>query len=272
MVAATLRPETMYCGPFSCLARTHPFSYEGTAKQTASLGQRSSMAYLLSLTKKRSCVQLMPRATCQDTFTPRNQVNQLVEVRGADLIGTKIKAPFAIHPEVYVLPMESVLQQRYTAFTLTNIHSYALIPQGIGLVTSVPSDSPDDLQTLVDLRKKPRFYNIDPAGVSIDPVPVLRTPTYGNMTAPTLVETLKILSQKDKIQLAEAKEIAYKEGFYNGTMIVGEFSGERVRDAKPKVRESMIKQGVAFAYAEPDGLVVSRSGGGTIGSMVFGLW
>jgi leucyl-tRNA synthetase len=80
------------------------------------------------------------------------------------------------------------------------------------------------------------------------------------MTAPAVVEALKILSQKDKIQLAEAKEIVYKEGFYHGTMIVGEFSGERVQDAKPKVRESMIKQGVAFVYAEPDGLVISRSG------------
>ena len=40
-------------------------------------------------------------------------------------------------------------------------------------------------------------------------------------------------------------------------MIVGEFSGERVQDAIPKVR---IKQGVAFAYAESEGLVISRSG------------
>ena len=184
-----------------------------------------------------------------------------MEVRGADLIGTKIKAPFAIHPEVYVLPMGSVLATKvHCIHSYSEIHSYALIPQGTGVVTSVPSDSPDDFQTLVDLRKKPKFYNVDLAWVSIDPVPVLCTPTYGNMTAPALVKALKILSQKDKVQLAEAKEIAYKEGFYNGTMIVGEFSGERVQDAKPKVRESMIKQGVAFAYAEPDGLVISRSG------------
>ena len=79
------------------------------------------------------------------------------------------------------------------------------------------------------------------------------------MTAPALVKQLKIQSQKDKLRLAEAKELAYKEGFYNGTMLVGEFKGESVLTAKTKVRESMIKQGVAFAYAEPEGLVVSRS-------------
>jgi leucyl-tRNA synthetase len=168
------------------------------------------------------------------TFTSRKQVNQLVEVQGAKLIGTKVNKG-TLHS---LLLRNSFLCLYHRA--QASSHRY----------------SPDDFQTLVDLRKKPKLYNIDPAWVSIDPVPVLCTPTYGNMTAPALVEALKILSQKDKVRLAEAKEITYKEGFYNGTMIVGSFL-ERV---KAKVRESMIKQGVAFAYAEPDGLVISRSG------------
>ena len=88
---------------------------------------------------------------------------------------------------------------------------------------------------------------------------MISTPTYGGMIAPALVKQLKVQSQKDTKQLAEAKEIAYKEGFYNGTMIVGEFKGESVQDAKPKVREAMIKAGLAFPYAEPEGLVISRS-------------
>jgi leucyl-tRNA synthetase len=96
------------------------------------------------------------------TFMPRNQVNQLVEVRRADLIRTKIKVPFVIHPEVYVLPMESVLATKvHYIHSYSEIHSYALIPQGTGVVTSIPSDSPDDFQTLVDLCKKPEFYNVD---------------------------------------------------------------------------------------------------------------
>lgn len=111
----------------------------------------------------------------------------------------------------------------------------------------------------MDLRKKAEFYKIDPKWASFDPVPVISTPTYGNMIAAELVKKLKINSQKDKVQLAEAKEIAYKEGFYSGTMIVGEFKGESVQEAKAKVRTSMIGQGLAFAYAEPEGLVVSRS-------------
>ena len=96
------------------------------------------------------------------------------------------------------------------------------------MVTSVPSDSPDDFQTLTDLRKKPEFYKIQPAWAAIDPVPVIKTPAYGELTAPAIVKQLKIQSQKDTKQLAEAKELAYKEGFYNGVMLVGDFKGESV--------------------------------------------
>jgi leucyl-tRNA synthetase len=111
----------------------------------------------------------------------------------------------------------------------------------------------------MDLRKKAEYYKIDPAWAALDPVPVLSTPAYGEMSAPALVKQLKIASQKDVKQLSEAKELAYKEGFYNGTMSVGEFKGEPVQEAKVKVRASMIKNNVAFAYAEPEGLVISRS-------------
>lgn len=131
--------------------------------------------------------------------------------------------------------------------------------QGTGVVTSCPSDSPDDYQTLMDLRKKPEFYKIDPLWVSTDPVAVLSTPAYGDMTAPALVKQFKIQSQKDTKQLAEAKDIAYKEGFNNGTMVVGQFKGDSVQVAKPKVRNALIEAKLAFAYAEPEGLVISRS-------------
>lgn len=139
--------------------------------------------------------------------------------------------------------------------------SVLTILQGTGVVTSVPSDSPDDYATIMDLIKKPEFYKVKSEWVaSLDPVPVITTPTYGDLTAPALVKKLKINSQKDLKQLAEAKEAAYKEGFYAGTMLVGEFSGQSVQDAKPRVRERMIQASLAFAYAEPEGLVISRSG------------
>ena len=80
------------------------------------------------------------------------------------------------------------------------------------------------------------------------------------MAAVTAVEKLGIRSQKDKELLAQAKEAVYKEGFYSGTMLVGSHTGVSVQQAKPLIRDELIAQGLAFAYCEPDGLVISRSG------------
>ncbi|KAF8064193.1 hypothetical protein FPV67DRAFT_1584778 [Lyophyllum atratum] len=226
LVAATLRPETMY-GQTNC--------YVGTSIKYGVYAMNDKEAFLCTHRAARNMA-------FQGITASRGNVNQLLEISGDKLIGTKIKAPFAINPEVYVLPMDNVLATK-----------------GTGVVTSVPSDSPDDCQTLYDLRKKAAFYKIDPSWAAIDPVPVISTPTYGDLCAPALLTQMKIQSQKDTKQLAEAKEIAYKEGFYNGTMLVGEFKGQSVQDAKVKVRERMIEAGLAFAYAEPEGLVISRS-------------
>jgi leucyl-tRNA synthetase len=135
----------------------------------------------------------------------------------------------------------------------------SLTAQGTGVVTSVPSDSPDDYRTLLDLRKKPEMYKIDPSWAAVDPIPVLSTPKYGDMAAETLCAQLKIQSQRDVKQLAEAKDLAYKEGFYNGVMLVGDFKGQTVAEAKPQVRQQMIDQGVAIPYAEPESEVIYRS-------------
>jgi leucyl-tRNA synthetase len=54
--------------------------------------------------------------------------------------------------------------------------------------------------------------------------------------------------------------MVYKEGFYHGTIIVGEYAGRPVQEVKPLIRQYLIDQGLAFAYCEPEGLVISRSG------------
>ncbi|KAJ7026734.1 hypothetical protein C8F04DRAFT_104879 [Mycena alexandri] len=225
-VAATLRPETMY-GQTNC--------FVGTAIKYGVFAMSDTEAFVCTYRAARNMA-------FQGISRERGEINQLLEVDGAKLVGTRVKAPFAINPEVYVLPMDNVLPTK-----------------GTGVVTSVPSDSPDDCATLTDLVKKPAFYGIEAAWAAIAPVPVISTPDYGDLIAPALIKSMKIQSQKDVKQLAEAKEIAYKEGFYNGTMLVGEFKGMKVEEAKPRVRERMIEAGLAMAYAEPEGLVISRS-------------
>lgn len=225
-VAATLRPETMY-GQTNC--------FVGPAIDYGLFRVNDVEVYL--------CTERAARNMAFQGITKeRGKVNKLASVKGERLLGTLIKAPFGHYPEVYILPMQTVLATK-----------------GTGVVTSVPSDSPDDYINFMDLRKKAAYYNIDPQWVAHDPIAVLKTPTYGVLTAEFLVKKLKIQSPKDALPLAEAKELAYKEGFYSGTMLVGDFKGQSVQDAKPRVREQMIKAGLAFAYAEPEGLIISRS-------------
>lgn len=88
--------------------------------------------------------------------------------------------------------------------------------KGTGVVTSVPSDSPDDYATMADLAKKSEYYGIKKEWAELEIISVITTPSYGDKAAEFLVKKLKIMSPKDVKQLADAKELAYKEGFYSG--------------------------------------------------------
>jgi leucyl-tRNA synthetase len=48
----------------------------------------------------------------QGISAPAGQVNQIAEISGQSIIGTKVKAPFSVHPEVFVLPMDNVLDDK----------------------------------------------------------------------------------------------------------------------------------------------------------------
>ncbi|KAG2187864.1 hypothetical protein INT44_000614, partial [Umbelopsis vinacea] len=226
-VAATLRPETMY-GQTNCFVGTEIKYglYQVNDKDVFFITERAArnMAY-------------------QKIFSNFGEIKKLAEIKGDLVIGTKVKAPLSSYPEVYVLPMENVLATK-----------------GTGVVTSVPSDSPDDFATLQDLQKKAAYYKIQPEWAAFEPIPIINTPSYGNLTAPFLCKLKKINSQKDRVPLAEAKELAYKEGFYQGTIVIGEYKGLSVQEAKPKIRDVLIQSGEGFVYNEPEGLVMSRSG------------
>lgn len=60
----------------------------------------------------------------QGISVPRGQVNQIAEIDGAKIVGTRIKAPFAIHSEVYVLPMDNVLATKVRLATSVRLFSF----------------------------------------------------------------------------------------------------------------------------------------------------
>jgi leucyl-tRNA synthetase len=233
-VPATLRPETMY-GQTSCFVGP---------KINYGLFKLKEKEYIV-VTKRAAWNMAFQGHFFGDKFPKtQDELPQVLEVPGSTFVGTLVNAPLSFHTAgIRILPMESVSAAK-----------------GTGVVTSVPSDSPDDYATLVDLAKKAEYYGIQKEWAELEIFPLIDTPTYGNLTAPALVKELKINSPKDVTQLAKAKELAYMEGFYKGTMLVGDYKGESVSDAKDKVRKALYESGDAFPFADPMGKVVSRSG------------
>ena len=234
-VPATLRPETMY-GQTCCFVG--PNIKYGIFKVS------ENVYYVFT---RRAAWNLAFQGTFFKTDSFARDIKELppvVEFAGSEVVGTLINAPLSFHKKgVRILPMDSVIATK-----------------GTGVVTCVPSDSPDDYATISDLAKKADYYRIQKEWAENEMIPLIDTPAYGNLCAKTLVEKMKINSPKDAKQLAEAKDLAYKEGYYKGTMLVGNYKGQSVESAKPKVREDLISAGDAFAYAEPAAQVVSRSG------------
>ncbi|KAL4743630.1 hypothetical protein BDV11DRAFT_92796 [Aspergillus similis] len=234
-IPATLRPETMY-GQNCC--------FLGPKIEYGIFRVKEKQYYICT---KRGAWNMAFQGTFFDSERfPKTQdeLPTVLTAPGSAFVGTLVNAPLSFHKDgVRILPMEGVSATK-----------------GTGVVTCVPSDSPDDYATLLDLAKKSEYYGIQKEWAELEIFPLIETPTYGNLTAPALVKKLKINSPKDVNQLAQAKELAYGEAFYKGTMIVGEFKGEPVSAAKDKIRKALYDSGDAFPFADPMGKVVSRSG------------
>lgn len=225
---ATLRPETMYGQTCCFVSQNITYGvYRQAENEYLFLSDRSArnMAF-------------------QGIFSEWGHFPKVLELQGADVVGTLVDAPLSIHTNgVRILPMDMIDESK-----------------GTGVVTCVPSDSPDDYTMVLELAKKAEYYGIKKEWVHLEITPIIETPSYGGLTAPTLISQLKISSPKDAKQLAQAKDLAYKEGFYKGKMLIGEFNGLPVQKARELVIQYLMDSNQALKYAEPEGLVVSRSG------------
>ncbi|KAK3888912.1 hypothetical protein Pcinc_007058 [Petrolisthes cinctipes] len=231
LIAATLRPETMY-GQTNC--------WLGPDLNYIAVEAKNGNVYVCTKRAARNMVY-------QGMLRVENKVLPIVEMKGYELMGTKLTAPLTSYKTIYTLPMMTVKEDK-----------------GTGVVTSVPSDAPDDFAALINLKNKPALrekYGITEEMVNVEPVPIIDVPEFGTLiSAPSVCQMMGIKSQNDKEKLVEAKEKVYLRGFYEGTLIIGEFKGKKVQEVKKAIQEKLVKAGEAELYQEPEKQIISRSG------------
>ena len=152
-MAGTLRPETMY-GQTNCWVGPEIDYAAFEAKE-------DNLVYICT-----------PRAALnmayQGILKVENDVPKpLVTLKGTDLIGEMVKAPLAQYDRVPLLPMMSIVPGK-----------------GTGIVTSVPSNSPDDFAAWRDLKEKEALrekFSI-PADLVLPytPISIISSPSLGD--------------------------------------------------------------------------------------------
>lgn len=231
MVAATLRPETMY-GQTNCFVL--PEGKYGIYEMT------NGELWICSAKSAKNM-------SFQNLTHEWGKIKEVCIVEGLKLIGLKVKAPLTSYEYIYVWPMLDISMDK-----------------GTGIVTSVPSDAPDDYAVMHDLKNKQalreKFGLTDEMVLAYEPISIINVPGYSDLSAIDAYKTYKVKSMNDKEQLKKAKEEVYLKGFYSGIMKCGEYDGKPVQEAKNLVRQKMISDGQAAAYFEPESKCISRSG------------
>lgn len=238
LVAATLKPETMY-GQTNCWLKP---DLEYIVYRVLNKAEEGKFEVFVSTRKSAR------NLAYQDFSEKTGHIDVLCSVQGKELLGSKLKAPLTTYEYVYALPMYTIKDDK-----------------GTGVVTSVPSDSPDDYAALNDLKNKietiEKTYNITREMVlPFEPIPIIEVPGYGNVSAKKICEDLKIKSQNDRDKLALAKERIYLKGFYEGIMLVGDYQQKPVIQIRKNIQSDMLAAQQLVIYMEPEKKVVSRSG------------
>lgn len=238
LVAATLRPETMF-------GQTNLWVGPEIEYIRAKVDDET---WIIS----EECAEKLKQ---QD-----HEVEILEKVLGKYLIGKKATAP-VIDREIIILPA-----------TFCNPN------KGTGIVTSVPSDAPDDWMGLVDLKKNPKElekYGLSSEDIeSIEIIPIINAAELGDMAAQKVVEDMNIKNSKQRDLLEKAKKLVYKKGFYEGTMLesTGKYSGMKVEHAKNQIKRDMLESKDADLLFELTGKVVARSLSNCVVKIVSDQW
>ncbi|MGM5482872.1 MAG: leucine--tRNA ligase [Nanobdellota archaeon] len=235
LVAATLRPETMY-------GQTNLWVNPEIEYVKADV---DSEEWIIS----QECAEKLHQ---QD-----HKVTIKEKIKGTELIGKTVNAPLA-ERDIPILPA-----------------SFPSADKGSGIVTSVPSDAPDDYMGLIELQNNPDSltkYGAKADLANIEPIHIIKSADLGSCAAKNVVESMKIQSINEREKLEAAKKQVYKKGFYEGTMLAGPYKGEKVQFAKDKIKNDLLSSKKAHQLYELTGKVVSRNLSECIVKIVSDQW
>ena len=148
---------------------------------------------------------------------------------------------------------------------------------GTGIVTSVPSDAPYDyvaLKALQDNYKECQKWGLDQEEIrSIKLMPIIESKGFGKFAAQEIVEKMQIKSLHDP-KLEEATNEIYKIGHHTGIMRenCGKYSGMRVEEAKELVKADLLEQGKADLFHDLSEEVICRCGNRVIIKRIDDQW
>jgi leucyl-tRNA synthetase len=218
LVAATLRPETVY-------GVTNIWINPNASYSKIQVGEE---------------IWYVAAPAVRKLVNQGHRSKRLEEIPGSDFIGKICKSPVE-ERELLILPAEFVNPEN-----------------GTGVVYSVPSHAPFDWAALLDIQKTMKAiqgFKIDFDAVkTIKPISIISVQGYGEHPAIELVEKMKIKDQKATAKLDEATETLYKAEYYQGIMKenTGSFAARKVNEIKEDVIAFLEEQNRAFRFYQPD--------------------
>jgi leucyl-tRNA synthetase len=237
LVAATLRPETIY-------------------GQT-NLWINPDADYVRVEVEGENWV--MSKEAAEKLSYQKDDVMLKEDMDVTKLIGRKVHAP-GINRELPIFP---------ASFCDPNV--------GTGIVTSVPSDAPFDYVALTELQNDEETcqrYGLDFEEVkSVRLIPIIHSKGYGKFPAKEIVEKMEISSLDDP-KLVEATKEIYKAGFHTGIMAetCDKYVGKRVEEAKELVKAELLEEGYADRFHDLSEEVICRCGSKVIIKRIDDQW
>ena len=234
LVAATLRPETIY-------GATNIWIHPEASYNEITIDDEK---WIVS---KEATMKLMEQ---------NHEIKIIRELEGKELLDENVEVPLT-KAKIPIYPATFVDTDHAT-----------------GVVYSVPGHAPYDYAALLDLQKDEKTiekYSLNSEQLKqINPISLIEVKGYGEFPAVEICEKMGVKSQEEIGKLEEATQTIYKDEYYSGIMKenTGEFKGLKIEEAKDRVADTLFEINLAAPIYEPSTKAFCRCGGQIIVAII----